>query len=183
MSQVIIRSALKGDINGILEVQNELLLSDKRENAEKKGFLIYPVKSEELEDVIISGLNIIIVAVCENKIVGYGLTYDLKEWMKVKKEMHIEADGLVKKHLLKDKILYFRHIVRKENFHGVGERIEAEVYQQARREGYRFVVGEILEKPISNERSRDVHIRRGFGKIGQVSYGDEKLWGLYEKKL
>jgi L-amino acid N-acyltransferase YncA len=183
MEQAIIRNAKKEDIKEILKIQNELLLSNRERDLKKDGFLVYPITSKEITNLIESNLNIIIVAVYENKVIGYGLTYDFNEWIKLKKEIRIETGSLIKHHLLNDRVLYFRHIARKDKFYGLGKQIEEEVYKKAKNKNYKFVVGEILEKPILNEKSKEVHIKRGFVKIGQITYGDGKIWGLYEKKL
>jgi len=184
MNQIIIRKAVVEDITGVLDLQNQFLLRNAKEKGiEKRGFLVYPVTSKELEKIISNNLNILVVAIYEEKIVGYGLAYDWKEWKKIKKEMSIKASDSVKKHLSKDKILYFRHIARKIEFPGVGELIENKVYDIGKKKGYNAVVGEILEKPILNEKSKEVHEKRGFKKIGQVDYKDKNLWGLYEKEL
>lgn len=184
--ELIICKARQEDINGILTIQKEFLLGNKKSTKiQKKGFLVYPISKEELKKSINNPKNIILVAKGKEGIVGYALTYDLNKWKKNKSKW---ATGVttsieIKMHLSKDRILYFRHIARKEEYPGLGHKLEEKIYTLAKNQGYQSVIGEILEKPISNEKSKQIHEKRNFRKIGEVDYRDGNLWGLYEKIL
>jgi len=183
---VAIRPAKEEDIKGILKVQEELLIKNKTQNeVGKNGFLVYSLKEEELKNMISLKQNFLLVAESVREIVGYALAYDLNVWRKNKPQWdeEITADTSIKNHLSKNKIIYFRHIARKSQNPGVGIKLEEKIYEMAKHKGYQFVIGEILERPILNEKSKTVHEQRGYKRIGQVDYPDGKVWGLYEKKL
>jgi len=184
--EVIIRSAEQKDISGILEVQKGQLLKNKSlRSAEKEGFLVYPLSEDELKNLISSEDVFSIVAEFGGKIVGYALAYDLKKWREVKPKFdkRILVTSSVKNHLIDDRVIYFRHVARFDNFSGVGKSLEEEIYSLARKRGLGFVIAEILESPLKNRKSLEVHKKRGFVKIGHVDYLDGNFWGLYEKKL
>jgi hypothetical protein len=184
--EVIIRPAKYEDIKGILAVQKELLLGDRRgTDVQKRGFLVYSLNEIQLKNVISNNQNFLLVAEGKEGIVGYALASDLDEWRKNKPhwDEEVTAGTEIKKHLFKDRVLYFRHIARRDDFSGVGGKLEEEVYALAKNQGYQSVVGEVLERPVPNERSKQVHEKRGFRKIGEVDYRDGNVWGLYEKEL
>ena len=53
---------------------------------------------------------------------------------------------------------------------------------EAKSKGYKYIICEILEKPITNRASIDFHQRWGFKKIGQVEES-HLTWGLFLKSL
>ena len=184
--EVVIRPAKIEDIPGILSVQKKLLLGNKKGNdIRKKGFLVYSVREEELKKIISQRQNFLLVAEGKEGIVGYALAYDLEDWRKNKPgwDKEVKTDSDAKNHLLKDRILYFRHIARTKQYLGIGKRLEEQIYALAESQGYQDVVGEILENPVLNEKSKEIHEQRGYRRIGQVAYSDGTLWGLYEKQL
>lgn len=184
--EIIIRPAKTSDIKDILEIQKDLLLRDKKRNSMgKKGFLVYPVNEEELKGIIKKGQNFFLVAEGKEGIIGYALTYDLEDWRKntPRWDKKVRADDTIKNHLLNDKIIYFRHIARKPNYSGIGKRLEEQIYTLAKTQGYKDIIGEILEKPVLNVKSKEIHEQRGYRKIGKVEYSDGNIWGLYEKRL
>lgn len=186
VKDIVIRQAEYSDIPGILKVQNDFLLKNQTiKSAEKNGFLVYPVKEEELEDVINSSEHFLFVAIDDGEVAGYILAYPLEEWrnIKMKWNKRIIVSPKTRDHLDNDKIIYLRHIARNINYPGIGARLEAEVYTSAKEKAYRFIVAEILELPISNETSKKVHEERGYIKIGQANYLDGNFWGLYEREL
>jgi len=174
------------DIPDILEMQNSFLLKNKTiRAAEKDGFVVYPIYENELRELISSNYCFLVVARSNERVVGYALAYDLNTWKKIKKkwDKHSFLPIFVKEHLSADRVLYFRQIVRDNNFKGVGNRLEEEVYSVARSKGFKFVVAEILESPLLNKKSKEVHEEEGYVKIGCADYFDGNFWGLYEKKL
>lgn len=184
--EVTIRHASEQDIPGILAVQkNFLLRRNEDKSVERRGFLVYPLKAEELRGIIKKDSIGLFVAVSSGKVVGYALSYDLEEWKKHKphwySEINVEPD--VKAHLAHEKVLYFRHIARNEDFPTAGSKLEEQTYRFARERGFEAVVAEISERPYSNEISKRVHEGRGFKRIGKIEYEDGYTWGLYEKDL
>jgi L-amino acid N-acyltransferase YncA len=186
VEDIIIRPAELEDIPGILEIQRGFLLKNKTiKSAERDGFLVYPLKEEEIEGIVLSESSFLFVAEDKGVVVGYALAYDLNNWRKFKSkwDKRVLVVTQIKNHLQKDKVLYFRHIVRKLNYSGVGEKLEEQVYSVAKSKGFQFVIAEILERPILNKKSKEAHEKRGYVKIGQADYMDGNFWGLYEKEL
>jgi hypothetical protein len=179
-----IRPAKEEDIPSILFIQDSFLLSND-DDLEKRGFLVYPITEFELKEIINNKNNLLLVALNEKEIIGYALLYDLDEWKRVKPSWNrqILIDDKIKDTLFKNRTLYFRHIARKEGYPSVGKQLEEKAYGLARNIGYKFVIGEILEKPYSNELSKKVHEARGYKRIGEVKYPDGKLWVIYKKEL
>ena len=186
VEEVIIRPAKIEDIPGILEIQNDFLLKNKSiKAAEKEGFLVYSIKEDELKNMISSGNLFLFVAVSNGKVIGYASACSLEDWRKskVKWDKRIIVSPKIRDHLYTDRIIYLRHIARNLNYPGVGAQLEEKIYAIAKEKGFKFVVGEILELPLSNEKSRKIHEERGYVKIGQANYLDGNFWGIYEKEL
>ena len=183
---IIIRSAELEDIPGILDVQSSFLLKNKTvKAAERDGFLVYPIKEEELEGLILSKNSFLLVAEDKGVVVGYILVYDLNNWRKLrpKWDKRVLVTTQIRNHLQKDKVLYFRHIVKKLNYSRVGEKLEEQIYSVAKSKGFQFIIAEVLERPIQNKKSKEEYGSRGYIKIGQADYLDGNFWGLYEKEL
>ena len=186
VENVLIRSAKLEDVDGILAIQENCLLKNKTiKSAEKDGFLVYPVRQDELNEIINSGEDFLFVAVGKEGIVGYALAHDLNNWRKIKSkwDKRIIVSPKTRDHLAQDRIIYFRHVARKLSFSSVGAELEDQVYLAVKNNGFKYVVGEILEHPISNEKSKEEHEKRGYKKIGQTNYLDGNFWGLYELEL
>ena len=74
-----VRIANINDVVGVLAVQDGLLFSKEREVSQ--GFLWYPLKEEELKEIIAHPENhVLIVSEIGGKINGYFLAYNLEEW-------------------------------------------------------------------------------------------------------
>ncbi len=186
VEDIVIRPADVEDISGIMKVQNDLLLKNQTiKSAEKNGFLVYPIKEEEFEDVINSSEHFLFVTIVKKEIVGYALAYPLEEWrnIKFKWNKRIIVSPKTRDHLDNDKVIYFRHLARKSDYSAVRARLEEEVYSFAKSKGYLFVIAEILEHPLSDENSKKLHEENGYVKIGQTNYLDGNFLGLYEKEL
>jgi L-amino acid N-acyltransferase YncA len=186
VEQIIIRPAEQKDIAEILKIQENLLLKNKTiKSALKEGFLVYALKEDELKEIINSGKDFLIVATENGLVIGYALAHDLNEWRKNKSkwDKRIIVSPKTRDHIYSDKIIYFRHIARKPDYVGVGKMLEEQIYSLAKNKGFKYVIAEILEQPISNDKSREIHEERGYLKIGQANYLDGNFWGLYERIL
>jgi len=199
--QITTQYASSNDIQGILSVQKENLLSVKAPNLlseqgsetnedtkeiEREGFLIHAVTQEELEKLITDKQNIILLVTKENdEVDGYALAYDLNIWKRFKPqwEKNIRVPQDMFELLSEEKILYLRHIARKKSAKGRGSRLMEMLINEARSRGYKYIICEILEKPITNKASIEFHQRFGFNEIGQVEENENFIWGLFIKKL
>ncbi len=73
-----IEVAKEEDIDGILFVQNSVLLKNTEFNqAGEKGFLVYSTTADELKDIISYPENIVLCAKDDERVIGYILAYDL----------------------------------------------------------------------------------------------------------
>lgn len=187
--QIKIEPAKTKNIDGILSVQQEnLVLSDKQmkdPKMAKQGFLVHALKSNELKDIIQDTKNhILLIAKKENEIYGYMLSYNLKKWKKLKpnwiKDIIIPKET---KQIIDDKkVLYLRHIARKKNAKGCGNRLLTSTIETAKSQKYDYIICEILEKPTENTLSKKFHEQFEFKKIGKINE-ENLIWGLYLKKL
>jgi predicted GNAT superfamily acetyltransferase len=195
--------ASSNDIQGILSVQKGNLLleiapdvfsllkqgskinEDVVKEIGSRGFLIHALTEEELQRLISDRENIILLVTKENNEVdGYVLGYDINAWKKFKPEWEetVRVSEDIAELLGKEKILYLRHIARKGSAKGKGSKLMEMLINEAKSKGYKYIICEILEKPITNRASIEFHERWGFKKIGQVEEG-HLMWGLFLKSL
>ncbi len=189
-----ILSASPEDIQGILLVQKENLLSLtekkperlEKKRLEKKGFLIHEVSAEELNKLISDKENsLVLVAKEGDEIRGYVLSYDLELWKSIKPQWEetVKISESKRKFLNEEKILYLRHIAREAKAKGTGAKLMRALINEARLRKYYAIIAEILEKPITNQVSIEFHKRFGFEEIGKVEEGNNLTWGLFLKNL
>ena len=181
MLNLKVRTAVLQDIKSVVKIQKILALNrDNKDEYSKKGFLVYKAEAGELKKIINNKQVIFLVAENAKGVIGYALAYDLDLW-KVNKQKWEKQIKLIE--TLPKKILYFRHVARLEGFNGAGNLLEKEIEERSKKLGYKFILGEILERPIPNLKSKEVHESRGFTKIGTIDYQDGLLWAVYIKKL
>ncbi len=179
------------DIEGVISVQDSLLVDRGDLNQDsrlpEKGFLLYRTTREELEDVISNPENHIFLVIKEDeKVIGYLLSYSLKAWIDAKLAWR---DGVVLNKdipadFLDKNIIYGRQVAILPDKKSNAVPLESRFFDEARRQGYQFVLADILLSPIRNERSLKYHqnARVGFKQIGIVNDGD-LVWGLFSKEL
>ncbi|MFA5077049.1 MAG: hypothetical protein WC488_01340 [Candidatus Micrarchaeia archaeon] len=176
------------DAAGMLSIQAEKLLP-KLEGEENKphpdGFLVYAVSESELRGIITNKeKHIVLVSRYHGELDGYVLSYDLAEWMalKPKWENEIKVGPEIRKKILGGRTLYLRHIARMKQSAGEGRDLEYALFEKAKGR-YDRIVCEILETPIMNLISINLHESVGFARVGEIK--DEKglIWGLYLKEL
>jgi hypothetical protein len=79
VKDIVIRPAELEDIPSILDIQSSCLLKNKPiKLAEKEGFLVYPIKDFEVEEIVFSKNPFFIVAEDNGNIVGYALAYEIE---------------------------------------------------------------------------------------------------------
>ena len=179
------------DTEGILRVQNEWIkakesLEENEQSIAKEGVLIYTLTPEELADAIQDKENHIIIVSRENgEVTGYVLSYSMEKWMATKPEWR---EGLELQEgspdIFSEKTLYFRQVAVLSDSGSVGLRLEKSLFEMAKSQGYRFIVGDILEKPVENTKSMEFHTnpKIGFRKTGIVKDGDLE-WALLCREL
>jgi len=174
------------DIDGIISVQKRRLLREKKNvGIVKEGFLVYPVSSKELKELLPRENAIILVAKERERVLGYILSYDLNFWRELKPGWYekLNASEHVKQVLLRKKVLYLRHIARLKGCKGVGTRLLSELMKIAKRRKYEYVICEILESPVKNKTSVNFFEKFGFVPAGSVTYSDGFKWRIFIKKL
>jgi hypothetical protein len=174
------------DIEGIISVQNSRFVDKDNldESFSDSGMLLYKTTPEELKGIIGDGENhMLLVSKDDDFVTGYALSYSLDEWIENKPEwnsnLSIEASF---DNILLNKTLYLRQIAVMPGKEGAGAKLELKLFNIAKERGYKFVVGDILEKPIRNKVSMDFHERIGFIKAGTIVDGD-LVWAFLAKKL
>jgi len=179
------------DVASILQVQDGNLIKLSPENIERlkdgsRGFLIHALFGDELSDLVSDTKdNLVLVSRCNGQVCGYALAYDLTKWKRLNPawERDVEVDGAEKEILNMGKIMYLRHIARRDGFDRCGSSIMRALLEKARASSYDAVVAEILQAPVVNAVSTEFHEFHGFYRIGSVREGQEMRWGLFMKKL
>jgi len=180
------------DIDGVLSLLQESLLPNEISDSEReklmtKGFIVYPVDKNDLSEAIIDEENHISLVAHDNKnnVLGYVLAYDLNTWRKHKVEWEdrIDAPDEIKSLLADNKVLYFRHIVAKTGQNGIGVKLEYELFKEAKRKKFEYIIGEILKSPVPNDISLRFHEGLEFRQTGTIQYDDNTLWTLVLKDL
>ncbi|QQS60135.1 hypothetical protein IPN41_03350 [Candidatus Falkowbacteria bacterium] len=184
---ISVEIAGENNIQDILEIQKERLLSDKQNVGElmESGFLVNPISESDIIEAINNSNNSYIF-VAKNKIgeiVGYSLSYDflhfLEKHPKWKKEV-----GDLSIDLEKEKVVYGKHLASRGNISGVGTAINNNLFKFSKDKGYTLYIGEICEGPIKNSRSADFHTNNfGLNKVGAYKDTNQYDWGIYAKKL
>jgi predicted GNAT superfamily acetyltransferase len=175
------------DIMSILSVQDSVLIKNlSKEDANKEGFLIYPINANQLRDVIHNSKNLVLCAKeDDNNITGYLLAYDFNNWLKHKPKWleEIKIPNKYKSLLSHKKIIYLRHIARKRVFKGVGDLLLKHFIKHARTNKIDYIICEILEKYPKNKLSIQFFKEFGFKRIGSIRYRDRLKWGVYIRKI
>ena len=129
---MMITCANKKDIEGILEVQESLLLRNlDNKPSSGQGFLVYPVNSKQLLEVLKNPRDMVLCAKQDNDVVGYILAYDLNNWMIFKTDWieKIKVSPKIKTSIKNDKVVYLRHIARKRGFKNTGANLLKTFYK------------------------------------------------------
>ncbi|MFA6253882.1 MAG: GNAT family N-acetyltransferase [Candidatus Paceibacterota bacterium] len=177
-SQVL--EATPDDIRGILDVQNSVLHTNNKEL--DRGFLWYPLDTEELEEIIAHPESHALMVAKEGKnVIGYFLGYDLDEWQKHKPDwfeaLDVPAD--LKEKIKSQKVFYCRHIATANQRSGIGSVLSQSLQKVAKDRGYNMVLAEVMRKPIENVASIVHHLKQGCREVGSISYSDGTEWGVF----
>ncbi|MFB6246524.1 MAG: N-acetyltransferase family protein [Candidatus Pacearchaeota archaeon] len=174
---VEITRAKKEDIPGIMNVFNELSVSNNKSGKDsyKRGFLVYPPDKDDLGNVVKNNSDVVLVAKDGNKVVGYALAYDMRDWKEKNpnwgSQLNIENE---------DQSLYFKHIGRLQGYKKLGLQMEQKAEQIAKEKEYKKIFADISKE---NQLSQEVHEKRGYEKIAEEKKNDGTEWGIYQKNL
>jgi GNAT superfamily N-acetyltransferase len=192
-SSLVIADASKEDISGILSIQSQRIIFPEGKNASfvaaGSGFLVYPVSRDDLVGIIEGDRNIFVkVAKERDRVIGYLLSYDMREWTKKRREWFKKFNPFftMPKFLFrKELILYGRHIAVDKKFvrFGIGERILNSVLRDAERNGYKYFLVEVMREPVQNLASANFVERMGFNLIGDMHDRRHRFWNVFSKDL
>lgn len=179
-------SATLQDINGIIELQEQLLLQNNSTaiNICDKGFLVNRVGADQLTELLASSdMAIILIAKNSSKaIIGYSISYDGKYFLDHNPQWPIYSN--VPAQIRNTKFLYGKHLASDRSLPGVGSSLNASTFSWGKERGYKLYIGEICEGPVVNIRSLKKHVdEQGFTRFS--GYTDTKgfSWGIYGKNL
>jgi L-amino acid N-acyltransferase YncA len=185
-TEIQIRTATVNDISSIIEVLKHNLFQQKSaaQNAtlETSGFLIHGFTSDELQTAMLDTTNhIVLVATENNTVVAYALSYDLRH---IKPHWVVDIHGTPEIHALlaTEKILYHRHIAKHSNTKGIGRQILQALIAEAKARDYSYIVCQIVQKPLQNTVSTNLHEAFGFSAVGFVE-DDKYTFGVYLKSM
>jgi L-amino acid N-acyltransferase YncA len=184
----IIRSATNKDIPGILAVLHHNLMANKKikdkNQLEQTGFIIHDFTADDLEAIIAdSQHHILLVAIEDDKVIGYILTYDMPyakpDWLSL-----VVASPQIKDILAAKEVLYHRNIAKKHNKKGVGKQLLQVLLQEAAARNYKYVACQIVQQPYKNKVSIALHEQLGFKAVGHGYEADVDItFGVYLKRL
>lgn len=183
---ISIRPAHYQDIPGIMAILHSHLMANKKnpdhEQLEQNGFLIHGYPETELMNAIAHPeSHILLVAIENNEVVGYILTYDLQSHpshASPEEKIVLEAQKI----LTTEKVLYHRHIARKSGKKGIGTQLLKSLCTEAQKRHYQYIFCRIVEAPHKNKISIATHQKLGFTSVGSIPEEGRTL-GIYLKKL
>ncbi|MFZ2151014.1 MAG: GNAT family N-acetyltransferase [Candidatus Absconditicoccaceae bacterium] len=177
--------AKKSDIQGVMNCMQANLF-DNLDNKDN-GRLYYPVSEKEFGELIQDPNIIFFCAKQGNYIKGYALGYNLKKWI-LKKQTRmddIQVSQEIRKIIENKKTFYRRHVAIHPDHqgNGISKGLELSTFQEAKKQGYEYIVAEIMKKPIENIQSLQVHKKIGLKNIGEISYEDLTTRYLLRMKI
>lgn len=186
-----IKNAEKVDMADILSIQLSKIIVPEAETetqVQETGFLVYSLSAEELNNLIGNKKSYFVkVAKLGEKVVGYLISYDLKEWEATHADWlsRLDVSDDDKMLLSSAKVLYGRHIVLDEHqaAAGTGHELLDATLQEAVGHNYKYFVVEILKEPISNNRSVRFVRNEGFRLIGRQHDEKNRVWSVFLKDL
>lgn len=162
----MIRPANLQDITGIMDILERHLIQnlsckDKNE-LEERGFLLFSFSKEEIKKFILDKYkSIFLVAIENEKVIGYALSYDLNQQPK---SHH--------------KILYHHHIAVQPGKKGVGKLLMQAIIKEAAVRQYEEIICDISHAPNMNRASIQFHKKFGFVLVNQHKKENIEL-GVY----
>lgn len=186
LNKLSIRHAELNDIEGILAVFEQNLLSNKKSdssnNFQEQGFLAFGLSFEDIKREILDYKSTIaLVAEVNNKIIGFTLGNDFKMKCPSWQTSMSIVDSAIKT-LIKNRIFYHDYIARSPGEGGVGKKLFASLMKKAAEYNYPYILCEIAEKPYMNKASISFHERFGFKRIGTINK-NELVLGIYLLKI
>ncbi|MEZ4114197.1 MAG: hypothetical protein R3B65_01980 [Candidatus Paceibacterota bacterium] len=182
-----IEFAKESDIEGIISVQESVLLSNKDldQDPGKSGFLATKINRDIIEKAIVeNGKESVLIIAKDDKgsVVAYLLAYDINKWIKSNPEWLSKTD--ISSNFLSDKkIIYGKHVASNRTIAGIGRKLEKTFMSFAKDNGYDMLLVEICEGPQVNKKSIDIQIDEfNMKKISQYKDG-EYTFGVYIKNL
>lgn len=182
-----IEFAKEGDVEGILSVQESVLLSNKDldQDPGKSGFLATKINRDVIERAIADNLKESFLIVTKNgngDIAGYFLAYDLGKWIKENPSWVLKT-GIDPKIVKDNKIMYGKHVASNRTVPGIGRKLDNHLFDFSKNNGYSLYIGEICEAPVRNNKSISLHTGEfNMKKISQYKDG-EYTFGVYIKNL
>lgn len=181
-----VKQITESDIKGVLEVQKDLLISNKNREDAEKGFLVREYSQEEFKKFLSDPNTYFLVAKSkENEVIGYILTseFDKEKWG-AKDNLQIYEPEIFKK-----RIIYGISIgvKEKEKGKGIGTKLNNQLFKLAKEKGFEVFLGDICEgighPEIKNDFSIRFHTNNfHMRKVGEYNEG-EVLWGIYARDL
>ncbi|MEZ4103194.1 MAG: hypothetical protein R3B55_01345 [Candidatus Paceibacterota bacterium] len=182
-----IEFAKESDIEGIISVQESVLLSNKDldQDPGKSGFLATKINRDIIEKAIVeNGKESVLIIAKDDKgsVVAYLLAYDINKWIKSNPEWLSKTD--ISSNFLSDKkIIYGKHVASNKTIAGIGRKLEKALMSFAKDNEYDMLLVEICEGPQVNKKSIDIQIDEfNMKKISQYKDG-EYTFGVYIKNL
>jgi ubiquinone/menaquinone biosynthesis C-methylase UbiE len=186
--------ANEDDIQEIINIEEDtklekLLQTENKESIEKSGFLIHPLKEEDLRELIKNKKDAKVIVYRKNgKAIGYVIGCRREFWKKLKPEWLGKLkplDNFDEKYL-SDNCVHIMLAISKDAVRGVGAKLSLEIIRQYSKMNPQILIGKILKEPYQNIASKEMHTRMGFQEVAELeefSNGQRYLWSLFMKEL
>lgn len=185
LEEIMFAHAKTSDIPWINSCMEENLFDNLTDH--KQWRLYYPVDEDEFKTYVGNQKNIFLCAKEENRVLGYILSYDVKQRMNKKETRFddLQIPQWYKEKIQTEPVLYARHVAidPKSQNQGIGKKLEKQTLQEAQQRWYKHVMWEIMTSPMRNITSLEVHQKAGFQTIGKISYPDWTCWDVVWKDL
>ncbi len=180
---MLIREATLDDIPAILDIQKQIGPENPR--AKERGFIALEIKEEKLVSLFNDDEVIKLVAIENNKVIGYFIGYPMDRLKAIFEEWHqLLSEKLADKDVNPHDTFYHEYIGVNPDYKGVGGKLIKEISSRASKLGFTHIICEIQHEPVLNTGSIGFHTHMGFRNIGEIPYvgAFRRLWGIYLKK-
>lgn len=187
INKIDVRQAKKEDILEVYNLQKTKLLKYNQNKSKDKlsnnGFLVYELSINDFSKALRCKNTFLLVARKNEKVIGYFLAYTLSKYNKLHPEFLKESVFDKKISLEKKNIIFGKQLVSDSSVHGIGSKLNKELFKLSKEKGYSLYVCEILESPLKNKRSINKHLSLNLKRIGEHKDKEKYIWGIYSKKL
>ena len=177
------RTATVFDINSILRIQKQHLMSMKKEGSGRSGFLIHKFTRAKLGKIILGRAGKVYVSRGVRGKGAYLVGHFNKRWLdnpKIKLQVYSKKG----KKIISGEYAYLQHIATSSEAHArTALELERRFERDAKKRGVPYILGEVALEPL-NKTSLDFHLKRGSELIASYKASKTNVtWGVLAKEI